>query len=374
MVVVAATLPVAVLALAVGWWRIALIIVVALQAGAAILVLDIRGRVLPALAAPLTEAQRRLDNVGRRMLAAVEESRLEIADWMAKGRENAAETREQTMALQGELERRLAESDERVLREIANLRKSTAETRDLAARARDDLERRWAEREKRLLDLLLPGQVRETEALLQLYHRVTPRAAMPGLGGWALDPTAVLALLDLVERRRPERVLELGSGASSVWLGYGLERLGSGRLVSIDHEERYAEATREHVHRHGLDELVEVRIAPLTDAGLPGHEALWYDVSVFDDVTDIDLLIVDGPPKATGRTSRYPALPKLVPHLSGSATVAIDDGSRPDEKAIVQRWREEFPELSEVSEATDSSLRVLLREEVDRDQRVDRQK
>ena len=220
--------------------------------------------------------------------------------------------------------------------------------------------------------MVLPGQVREMEALLQLYQRVTPRAAMPGLGRWALDPTAVLALLDLVERGWPERVLELGSGTSSVWLGYALERLGSGHLVSIDHDERYAEVTREYVHRHGLDEIVEVRIAPLTDAGLPGHEALWYEDSVFGDVSDIDLLIVDGPPKATGRISRYPALPKLVPQLSGSAAVAIDDADRPDEKEIVQRWREEFPELSEVSEATDSSLRVLLREEVHRDDRIDR--
>ena len=92
MVVVAATVPLAVLALAVDWWRAALIIVVALEAGVAVLVLDIPRAGPPALAAPLTDARRRLDNVGTRTLAAVEDEsagyrRLDGESWRECGRD-----------------------------------------------------------------------------------------------------------------------------------------------------------------------------------------------------------------------------------------------------------------------------------------------
>ena len=186
------------------------------------------------------------------------------------------------------------------------------------------------------------AQMREVEGLHQLFGRFTPRAPMPSSGQWALNPTDLLALLHLIEQRRPAVVVELGSGTSSIWIGYALERLG-GRLISIDHEPEYAGRTRRMVAAHGLGTVVEVREAPLRPIEVRGEPYDWYDVDALADVDDIDLLIVDGPPGSTGPMSRYPALDMLRHKLSRTATVFLDDLSRADEQETLRRWAEENP-------------------------------
>lgn len=322
MLIAVACLPVAVVALALGWWEVPVVVVVALQAAAVVLLVDARRRMAELLQRNVGQVrqisellQRRVGDVATSMISAAEASRLETADG------------------------------------ITELRNAWEEIGKGQAASADELVQR-----------LVPGQVRQVEALLQLYDRIRPRAAMPSSGGWTLDAAGILALLDVVEQRRPGLVVELGSGASSVWLGYALERLGSGRLVSVEHDTHRAEATRQHVCSHGIDRVVEVRVAPLVEAGLPDHEALWYDASAFDDLSNIDLLIVDGPPNDTGRYSRYPALPKLVSVLSVNGAVALHDDARLDEREILERWRAETPEFRPLSPSLESSLQVLVRD------------
>jgi predicted O-methyltransferase YrrM len=181
------------------------------------------------------------------------------------------------------------------------------------------------------------AQMRELEALQQLYADFRPRAPMPSTGQWALNPTDLLALLDLVERRRPPVIVELGSGTSTVWLAYAVQRYG-GRVVSLDHEIRYADRTRLQLHAHGLDAVAEVRDAPLNQIEVQGTEYDWYDPDALEDIERIDLLVVDGPPGSLGPFARYPALTALKPKLAGDATIVLDDVSRDDEQETVRRW------------------------------------
>ncbi len=88
------------------------------------------------------------------------------------------------------------------------------------------------------------------------------------------------ALLEL----RPGLVVECGSGSSSVWLGHVLRRLGHGRYVALEHDERYAEVSRTEVARHGLSDVVEVRHAPLLPVTVDGEEQPWYDPAAFADL------------------------------------------------------------------------------------------
>jgi predicted O-methyltransferase YrrM len=310
--------------LAVGWWQVAVALLAAVQAGVLVLLVDIRRRmarsteVKKAMRA-LVQAERRIDNIGTRMLAAVEMARTENDDvW--------TELRSHISAL-----RSAVETD--------------------SERERSSSRQIWAGSER----------TRQVEAMLQLFARIKPRAGMPSSGGWAMDATNILNLLDVVERTHPELIVELGGGTSSVWLGYVLEILGSGRLVSIDQDPHYAGLTRAQVHRHGLERLVEVRIASLVESPIPGHETKWYDPAVFDDLEDIDLLLVDGPTKATGPMSRYPALPVLEKRLSSRAVVVLDDAHRPDEKELVKRWRAESPTLSKIDGIADDHIAILAR-------------
>lgn len=192
---------------------------------------------------------------------------------------------------------------------------------------------------------LYRSQLRETEALLQLFRDFSPRAAMPSSGHWALNPTDLLGVLSLIERRRPSLVVELGSGTSTVWMAYLLERVG-GRLVSLDHERQYAEQTRAMLSAHNLENVAEVRDAPLRPVTVRGNEFNWYGVEALTDLSEVDFVLVDGPPGALGPLSRYPALEVLKPRLARTATIVLDDLSREDEQETVRRWVAEIPEVT----------------------------
>lgn len=186
------------------------------------------------------------------------------------------------------------------------------------------------------------------EAQANLRYLITPRAPMPALGGWALDADILHSIATALWNGRPELVVECGSGASSVWMGYFAERLGRCRVVALEHDERYAQATRNLVVAHRLQEVVDVRYAPLqpwSDGSDGAVEYRWYAQEAWEDLKGIGLLLVDGPPAATGRQARYPALPLLLSRCSGDAVIVLDDTGRADEKALSDRWLAEWPEL-----------------------------
>ena len=185
--------------------------------------------------------------------------------------------------------------------------------------------------------------VRQTEALLQLVPRVdTIEHRFPATGWWALSADTVLYLSDYILERRPKRILEIGSGASTIWLGTFAQRIGA-QYVSIEHDESFAAHTRSMIDEHGLAETVDLRHAPLTPLAIDGEEFSWYDRAAFEDIGDgFDLLVVDGPPEATGDMARYPAMPVLADRLAPDATVVLDDVHREAEAESLRRWSEAF--------------------------------
>jgi len=199
-------------------------------------------------------------------------------------------------------------------------------------------------------DRLLRAQTGEVEALVQLFQGFAPRAPMPPSGGFALNPTDLLDLLQLIRTRRPKLVLELGSGTSTIWIAYALEKAG-GRLVSLDHDSGYAEKTRAALAAHALTEVAEVRDAPLRPVLLDGRSFPWYDTDALADLREVDLLLIDGPPEKTGPDARYPAMRVLEEKLADAATVVFDDAHRTDEQAALRKWVESIEGLTQEGEA-----------------------
>jgi hypothetical protein len=197
---------------------------------------------------------------------------------------------------------------------------------------------------------LLRAQTREIEGLIQLFQGFTARAPMPSSGGFALNPTDLLDLLHLVRTRKPQLVLELGSGTSTVWIAYVLQQIG-GRLVSLDHEAGYAQKTREALEQHGLTDVAEVREAPLRPVVLDGRTFPWYDVEACADLTDVELLVIDGPPEKTGPDARYPAMRVLEDRLADRATILFDDANRAAEQAALRKWVDTIEGLTLQGEA-----------------------
>jgi predicted O-methyltransferase YrrM len=186
---------------------------------------------------------------------------------------------------------------------------------------------------------------RQTEALFCLYTLFPVRAPVPPSRKWAASPDLLLYLTSVVLDRRPATVVELGGGLSTLWLSYAMEKSNhGGRIISLDHDAGFADKTRTLLATHDLAKYVDVRNAPIVDLELGGEIWPWYDRTALADVDECDLLIVDGPPGATRDRARYPALPMLAERLAPSAIVVLDDCIRDDEKDIVERWREEYPE------------------------------
>ncbi|MDF5757478.1 class I SAM-dependent methyltransferase [Spongiactinospora sp. TRM90649] len=197
----------------------------------------------------------------------------------------------------------------------------------------------------------------QVEAMIDLRLLLAPRAPLPRLRGWAASPDVLRLLVERIAAERPKLVIECGSGSSSVWLGYAMERFGGGRIVALEHEERFARASRDLVTAHGLESVVEVRHAPLTD--WQGHQ--WYDPAAFDDLGDAGLVFVDGPPGNLGPGARYPAVPLLLPHCAPGAWLVLDDTVREDERDVAERWLREYPELTATPFAAEKGAMVFER-------------
>lgn len=201
---------------------------------------------------------------------------------------------------------------------------------------------------------------RQVESLIHLYQRYPEvKLPMPNTGGYAIDSQALAHLLALVEERQPRRILELGSGTSTIWMGYLCRSFG-GKLVTLDHLEHYLGLTQTAIDRHQLHDVVEARLAPLEPTECDGKSFNWYSLDAIADLTDIDMVIADGPPASTGPQARYPSLPKLINILAPTATLILDDAHRKDEAEIVESWLADFSQFREIEKGT-SRLAVLER-------------
>jgi predicted O-methyltransferase YrrM len=205
---------------------------------------------------------------------------------------------------------------------------------------------------------------RQTQALLNLRDLVQVTAAVPPTGGWAASPDLLVYCVDALVRRAPSTVVECGSGISTLYLALAAEQHGlSAKIVALEHQERFAEATRALLEQHGVAHRAEVRVAPLEPTSIRSHTTHWYAESALDGLADIGLLLVDGPPTATGPQARYPAVPLLADRLSSSCLIVMDDLICDADHQTADSWASHLPdfELSIITEF-DKHVGILRRD------------
>lgn len=158
--------------------------------------------------------------------------------------------------------------------------------------------------------------------------------------GWALPAETCERLVREIRTRRPQKIVECGSGASTVLMASCLRTFGiDGRIISLDHEPKYAESTRERLHQEGVAEYATVLTAPLASFHIGGQQFDWYDFDPEEHIENpVNMLLVDGPPWHVGSRARFPAVPILEEHLSRNCFVLLDDGDRDDERKIAGEW------------------------------------
>lgn len=189
-----------------------------------------------------------------------------------------------------------------------------------------------------LLRSLYGGTQEQKQALLERIGLAPD--ALPHLGSWKADTFMLHRLVDMIEERRPQNVVELGSGATSLVIAQALSRNGGGTLHSYDQHAPFVSEMGSWLGEHGL--AAEFHHAPLIqrDARWPG---LWYGLTAVP--LSIDLLVIDGPPWAVHPYARGMA-ERLFPLLAPGAVVLLDDAARPGERYVARRWRKQWPGIA----------------------------
>jgi len=186
------------------------------------------------------------------------------------------------------------------------------------------------------------------------------RSALAALTGpylpWdsgAMRPAGLATVCNDIVLNRRRRIVELGSGISTVLLARLLcqsSPQGGFRIAAVEHDARWAQWVTEQLDREGTGSDVVVIHAPLAPHPRSERGLTWYDAAALTEGLrialrgdPIDLLLVDGPPAyAAGHgLARYPALPVLYDRLAPGATVVLDDAERPGEQAVLRRWEHE---------------------------------
>lgn len=199
------------------------------------------------------------------------------------------------------------------------------------------------------------NSMKQIEACIRLQHYLGPETLLPDVHNWPISPDFGVLLINLVEQNEYDAVIEFGSGTSTLILAKALDRVArrEGRdpspLLSFDHLQEYAEKTKKILRQAGLVNHVDVVTAPLSpwkDENSEQYsyyacdEALQALKGTLPETEAKILVLVDGPPAATGKHARYPALPKVLGVFSGNYTIhfLLDDYLRAEEREIAARW------------------------------------
>jgi predicted O-methyltransferase YrrM len=145
----------------------------------------------------------------------------------------------------------------------------------------------------------------------------------------SMRPAGLVEVCNEIVHGDRSRILECGSGVSTVLLARLLHQHERGTLTSLEHDPHWATLIQDHLRREHLDQIARVVHAPLQS------DPPWYRPDELPD--EIDLLIVDGPPAfAPGHgAARAPALARLDDNVVHDATVILDDIDRPGEQQTI---------------------------------------
>lgn len=155
---------------------------------------------------------------------------------------------------------------------------------------------------------------------------------------WSISDALAVVLSRYLEWRKPQHILEIGSGLSTVVLGaYAVRH--SAFVVTLEHDEKYYLRTKAALTQFGMDERVELKLAPLRIRKFEryGRRAPWYDVRLNG---QFDFVFVDGPPKEEGREA---VLFAIAENLTSGWELWLDDARRYHEQKCLLRWRQGFP-------------------------------
>lgn len=149
--------------------------------------------------------------------------------------------------------------------------------------------------------------------------------------GWSVGYPSAQKILELLEEHRPKKILDLGSGYSTVMLGLWAKE-NKAEVISLEQSQLYLNKTRQLLNKYDLD--ITVHYAPLTET----PNGLFYEYDLPD---DIDFAIIDGP--AWTKDGRRATFHQIYPHLSKNFVVWVDDSHRDLDTIAREEWLSKYP-------------------------------
>ncbi len=181
----------------------------------------------------------------------------------------------------------------------------------------------------------------QVEAWMWIYTKYKPSFPLPPSRDFAASPDFLKWLLYIIEERKPQVVLEAGSGLSTIILAdYYTQNNMPVTHFALENNEAFRKQTQSWIK----NDNVHILYAPLKKYQLQNSKKIsWYDLYEIEkrDIKNIDLLIIDGPHALKEKEVRYPALPLLHNRLSKTTAILADDTKRPEDRAIMEAWAKE---------------------------------
>jgi len=156
--------------------------------------------------------------------------------------------------------------------------------------------------------------------------------------GWSIGEESFSSIIEILKNLNPQRLLEFGSGTSSIRLA---REFPDCYILSVDHSDSFANKTRALKDIYAPGVALEVVVRPVS---WQRHGWRWY--LSYQPVRlsgEFDAVIIDGPPVGLSRRGREACLHQAVSHLREGGIVILDDYIRPEEKQIVDNWLATYP-------------------------------
>ncbi|MCM2267365.1 MAG: class I SAM-dependent methyltransferase [Elusimicrobiales bacterium] len=160
----------------------------------------------------------------------------------------------------------------------------------------------------------------------------------------AMDPAACKFMAAFVRALGAKKVLEFGSGFSTLMMARELAAQEGNYLLSIDDSPRYSALAREAFETSGCQAKVEFRLAPLRPRFYGPRLLSSYSLpkGLLEALGPFDLVLIDTPHHDFGREAIfYDAFKAVMP----GGYIVMDDANRePAEKICVRSWTAAYGE------------------------------
>ena len=222
----------------------------------------------------------------------------------------------------------------------------------------------------------LDNATRQIEAAVSLQSYFTT-GELPNINterhSWPVSADFAFYLVQLLETNDYDTIIEFGSGISTVIIAKTLAKMATRRqdkppvaFVSFDHLEQYYQQTLAQLNQADLADKVQLELAPLQPYTAPKgntypyyncHDKLAKFAQQHPHTGKRLLVLVDGPPAATGKHARYPAAPVVLKYFKGAhIDLLLDDYIRDDEKEIAKLWQEDIAAAKLAQTTTERKL------------------